>query len=76
MNGSALVAQFIHEARWEGLPAEVQRKARLALLDALGAVLAGLEAPVTRITAEFAAETWPGENLQAASKTSSRKRGG
>ncbi|MBC7241024.1 MAG: MmgE/PrpD family protein [Anaerolineae bacterium] len=61
MDGTALVAQFIAGTRWELLPPAVQRKARLTLLDALGAALAGLQAPVARITAEFAEETWPGE---------------
>ena len=38
----------------------VQRRARMALLDTLGATLAGTLTPVSRIAADFAVETWPG----------------
>jgi 2-methylcitrate dehydratase PrpD len=39
----------------------VQRKARLALLDILGATLAGTLTPISRITTDYAVETWPGD---------------
>lgn len=47
--GNDLVAQFIADAAWDALPAEVQRKARMALLDILGATLAGTLTPISRI---------------------------
>lgn len=59
-NGNDLVAQFIADATWDALPAPVQRKARLALLDILGATLAGTLTPISRITTDYAVETWPG----------------
>lgn len=43
------------------MPPSVQRTARMALLDILGATLAGSLTPVSRITAEFAVDTWPGD---------------
>ena len=61
MDGNDLVADFITGLTWERLPAAVQHKLRLILLDALGATLAGTLTPVSRITAGYAAETWPGE---------------
>jgi len=61
MNGNDIVARFVRDITWEALPTAVQRVARMALLDALGATLAGTLTPVSRITAEYAAETWPGD---------------
>jgi len=61
MNGNDTVARFVRDITWEALPTAVQRVARMALLDALGATLAGTLTPVSRITAEYAAETWPGD---------------
>jgi 2-methylcitrate dehydratase PrpD len=55
-----LVAQFIACTSWSGLPEAVRRKARMALLDVLGCILVGTRAPVSQITARFAADTWPG----------------
>ena len=60
-DGNDLVAQFIADATWDALPAPVQRKARMALLDILGATLAGTLTPISRITTDFAVETWPGD---------------
>jgi len=59
-DGNDLVAQFIAEVTWDALPAPVQRKARMALLDVLGATLVGTLTPISRITTDFAVETWPG----------------
>ncbi len=61
MNGNELVARFVGDITWDKLPPSAQRAARMTLLDSLGATLAGTLTPVSRITAEYAAETWPGE---------------
>ena len=59
--GNGIVSSFIARVTWDQLPAEVRHIAHLALLDTLGAALAGTLTPVSRIAAEFAAETWPGD---------------
>ena len=60
-NGNDLVAQFIADATWSTLPAPVQRKAHMALLDILGATLVGTLTPISRITTDYAVATWPGD---------------
>ena len=60
-NGNDLVARFIADATWDALPAPVQRKARMTLLDILGATLVGTLTPIGRITTDYAVETWPGD---------------
>jgi 2-methylcitrate dehydratase PrpD len=55
------MAQFIADATWDALPAPVQRKARMALLDILGATLAGTLTPISRLATNYAVETWPGD---------------
>ena len=60
MNGHQLAAQFIASARWDDLPAPVQWKARMCLVDRLGGMLAGTLTRVSRISADYAAEMWPG----------------
>lgn len=71
MSGEQAVAEFVAGVTWEDLPAEVRRTARLALMDTLGATLAGIPAQVSRITAEFAHRVWPGE--EATVLTTGRK---
>jgi 2-methylcitrate dehydratase PrpD len=61
MNGNELVSNFVHTVRWQALPPAVQARIRLALLDTLGATLAGTLTPISAITAEYAAVTWPGD---------------
>lgn len=61
MSANDTVARFIHEITWQALPPEVQDKARMALLDALGATLVGTVTPISRITAEYAVDTWRGD---------------
>lgn len=61
MDRNEAVAQFVQHVTWEALPPAVQHVARLALLDTLGAALVGTSTPVSRITAGYAAETWPGD---------------
>jgi 2-methylcitrate dehydratase PrpD len=61
LNGHQLAAEFIANACWEELPAQVHWKARMCLVDGLGAMLAGTLTRVSRISADYAAETWPGD---------------
>jgi 2-methylcitrate dehydratase PrpD len=61
MNRNEIVSDFIAHTAWEKLPPAVQRKARMALLDILGATLAGTLTPASRIAAGYAVETWPGD---------------
>lgn len=61
MDAEQLVADFIVNTRWDGLPQPVQRKVRLCLLDDLGATLVGTLTGVARIAAGYAARTWRGE---------------
>jgi 2-methylcitrate dehydratase PrpD len=57
---TARVATFALSARWETLPEAVQQRARVALLDVIGAAVAGSRAPVARISATSAARAWRG----------------
>jgi 2-methylcitrate dehydratase PrpD len=61
MDGNDRVAEFILGLTWDSLPAAVRRRARLCLLDSLGATLGGTLTPVSRLTAEYAATTWRGD---------------
>jgi 2-methylcitrate dehydratase PrpD len=61
MDGNELVSRFVASITWDDLPSPVQRLARLVLLDTLGAALAGSLTRASRITAEYAAVTWPGD---------------
>jgi len=55
------VTDFVVNARWRDLPEDVQRQAKMCLLDNLGVTLAGSLTRVSRITANYAARTWPGD---------------
>jgi 2-methylcitrate dehydratase PrpD len=61
MDGNEQVSHFVSSVAWHDLPLPVQRLARRALLDTLGATLAGTQTKVSHITASYAAETWPGD---------------
>jgi 2-methylcitrate dehydratase PrpD len=61
LDGSQLVADFVVGLSWDQTPADARRAARMALLDTLGAALVGTETPVSRIAAEVAATSWPGD---------------
>jgi len=61
MDGHQLAAQFIANLRWEDLPIPVQWKARMCLVDNLGALIAGTLTRVSRISADYAVEVWPGD---------------
>ncbi len=55
------VTDLITSLSWERVPPAARERARLAFLDTLGAMLVGTLAPVAGITADMAAETWPGD---------------
>ena len=61
MNGEELVAEFIANAKWDTLPDAVRRKVWMCLVDNLGATLAGTLTRVSQIAAEWAAQTWRGD---------------
>jgi len=60
-DGNRVVSEFITGITWDRLPPEAQSQARLALLDTLGAALAGTLTPVSRIATDLAIEVWPGD---------------
>jgi 2-methylcitrate dehydratase PrpD len=60
MNADDRVARFVAEAAWQDLPADVQRKARMCLVDDLAATISGSRTRVSRIAARFAASCLPG----------------
>lgn len=61
MNGNDLVADFIQNLKWDDLSKKTQERARLCLLDGLGAALAGTLTPVSEIAADYASAFWKGE---------------
>ncbi len=61
INGNDLAAEFIQQLTWDDLPSAVQARARLCLLDGLGAALAGSLAPVSKIAADYAATIFRGD---------------
>jgi len=61
MDGNQLTAKFIAETRWEDLPADVQEKARMCLVDNLGATLSGTKTRYSQICADYAQATWPAD---------------
>jgi 2-methylcitrate dehydratase PrpD len=54
------VIGFATQTRWQDLPEAVRHQSRRCLLDALGALIAGMETPVGGIMAEMALEQYPG----------------
>jgi 2-methylcitrate dehydratase PrpD len=60
MDGNDLAASFILDTNWDNLPTEVQRKARQALLDTLGATLVGTLAPISKVAAGYATAAFRG----------------
>jgi 2-methylcitrate dehydratase PrpD len=61
MTGDDLAATFIRDTAWDRLPAPVQAKARLCLLDNMAALIAGTLARVSRVAADYAAACMPGD---------------
>ncbi len=61
MDGNDLTAGFVAHTRWDVLPDAVKRKVRMCLVDNVGATLAGTRTKVSKITAEYAAQAWMGD---------------
>jgi|GEM_PF-5856257 len=59
MSGNDIVANFIRNILWTNLPADVRAKAKVCLLDALGAIIAGNPAVITGISKKYATRMWP-----------------
>lgn len=57
---TARVAAFALGLEWRDLPEPVRRQARLALLDVIGAAIAGSRTPVAGIAAAAARQIWSG----------------
>lgn len=62
VDGEHRVAEFVVNTRWESLSEPVQCKARMCLLDTLGATLAGTLTKASRIVAEYVGEAWRGND--------------
>ncbi len=62
MDGTEIVARFIHDLRWEDMPAAAQRKTRLIFADAVAAAVAGTVTNIARVTARFAVNALPGRD--------------
>jgi 2-methylcitrate dehydratase PrpD len=58
---TARAAAFAAGLEWAAVPEPVRRRARLALLDVLGAAIAGSRAPVADIAARAAQRIWGGD---------------
>ncbi len=55
------VLRFIQETTWDALPPEVQHQSKRCLLDALGALIAGTAAPVSKLMTQVAHEQFGGD---------------
>ena len=60
-DGNETAALFILDTTWDSLPGKVRQKARMLLLDDLGAVIGGTLTQVSKITAGYAAERMQGK---------------
>lgn len=60
MNGDDLAAQFITSVTWDDIPEAVRDKAKVCLLDTLGAIISGRLVPMAKIAERFAMGQWPG----------------
>jgi len=61
MDGNELAAQFIADTRWDDLPAAVQHKAKMCLVDIVAAIVGGALTPISGIAAAYAPVAWPGD---------------
>ena len=62
MNYTDRIIQFVKDAQWENLPEPVRHQSKRCLLDTLGALLAGTNAPVGKLISEFAQEQFKGND--------------
>lgn len=61
MNGTDHALSFILHTGWNDLPSEVQHQAKRCLLDALGALIAGMETPIGKLIKGVAVEQFAGD---------------
>ena len=61
MDGNQLAARFIAETSWDDLPETVRRQARMCLVDNMGAAISGTVTRLSNLTADYAAQCWPGD---------------
>ena len=61
MNGDDLAARFITEIVWSDLPAAVQYKAKMRLMDNLSAAISGARTEISRIATQFVTACMPGD---------------
>jgi 2-methylcitrate dehydratase PrpD len=61
LDGNDLAATLILDTTWDDLPPAVQRRARMCLLDDLGAVIGGTLSRISQISADYAARRLPGD---------------
>src|SRR5665213_3042317 len=54
------ISAFIHDLRWEDIPAGAQRQARRCLLDTFGAAVGGRQTELSRIIHEYVAAVYQG----------------
>lgn len=55
------VLRFIQQTTWDALPTEVQHQSKRCLLDALGALIGGTAAPVSKLMTQVAHEQFGGD---------------
>lgn len=55
-----IVTRFIRNIEWDELPKTVQHKAKICLVDIVGAIIGGRLTPISDITAAYATEAWRG----------------
>jgi 2-methylcitrate dehydratase PrpD len=63
MDSNSPAARFIAGTTWHDLPENVKDKARMCLIDSLGATLAGTVTRVSEIGSSYATITWPAATL-------------
>jgi 2-methylcitrate dehydratase PrpD len=61
MENNQSTLNFIIEAEWNRLPADIQHQAKRCLLDLLGALIAGHRTPVTGLMSTFVGEQFKGD---------------
>ncbi len=61
VTGVEHAVRFIRDTRWEDLPEEVRHQAKRALLDTLGALIAGAQTPAGVILRGYSLAQHPGD---------------
>jgi 2-methylcitrate dehydratase PrpD len=63
-DGFSRLQEFIVNLKWRDLPPQVQHQAKRCLLDAMGALIAGMETPVGTLMTAFAVEQFKGDEAR------------